>query len=694
MSSIGGRSSAAGTKKEKAQALLRQNRLPEARVLFEEICAGKKADAESWFMLGAISGQLGLFDAAERCLRQAIVLQPSAEAWDNLGLVLQAKGRLVEAVASHQQALCLRPDFARACFNIGSAYRQMQDFAAAAENYRQAVQRQPSFFEALANLGACLLELGQSEEALPYFEQAARFSPGNPEISRGQGVAYQRLGHSEKAEVSFQQAVQARPDDWQAWSGLGEALLAQGKFGEALISYQQALRGSPANPDLLNRVGHLHQYMGQLDDAVRCFRQALQLKPDIIKTVAHLANTFITQARFDEAVQCLESALRAHPGEPQLLSVLANVYEKGGDHERAHEILRPLVDSHVNEPMAAVVFGSISRRVGRQDDAIRYIEHMLQDASHSPADRQQIYFVLGKLYEAASDYDRAFYQYRKANETVKQHYDPASQARLVNDLIAIYSADFMAAAPRASIFSGRPVFIVGMPRSGTSLVEQILASHPQVHGAGELLDIFDLMATLPGTLGTKEPHPHCLAKLTQAALDSLAQRYHAHLTELSADATRVTDKLPANFLLLGLIELLFPHARIIHCVRDPRDTCLSCYFQDFGARHTYSADLAHLGAYYREYERLMQHWKKVIRLPLLELRYEDIIADQEAWSRRLVEFCGLPWDDRCLRFHESGRAVTTASYDQVRQPMYQTSAGRWRHYEQHLGMLLKMLEEG
>ena len=433
--------------------------------------------------------------------------------------------------------------------------------------------------------------------------------------------------------------------------------------------------------------------MGRYDEAANCFRQALQLKPDFVETVVHLANTYSTQAKFDETVQCLESALRSHPGEPRLLAVLANVYEKRGDYEKTYEILRPLVESHVNEPRAAVVFGEISQRILRRDDAMRYIEYVLQDGSHSSADRQQLYFVLGKLYEDAADYDRAFRQYQRANEAVKQHYDPASQVRLVSDLIETYSADFMAAAPRASVRSDRPVFIVGMPRSGTSLVEQILACHPQVHGAGELVDIFDLTSALPGTLDSKEPHPYCLAKLTQAALDTLAQRYLAHLAELSADATRVTDKLPSNFLLLGLIELFFPQARIIHCVRDARDTCLSCYFQDFGARHAYSADLAHLGAYYRQYERLMQHWKKVIRLPLLEIRYENMVADQETWSRQLVEFCGLPWDDSCLRFHESGRAVRTASYDQVRRPMYKTSAGRWQRYERHLGPLLKALED-
>lgn len=691
MKNTSNNSFAIGTKKEKAQALLRQNRLPEARALYEEICAGKKSDAESWFMLGAINGQLGLFDDAERCLRQAIALQPSAEAWDNLGLVLQAKGKFSEAVASHQQALHTRPDFARAYFNIGGAYRQMKDFSAAAENYRQAIQRQSGFFEALANLGASLLELGQTEEALTFFEQAARLNSSNPEIYRSLGIAYQRLGRTEQAILALQRVVQIRPNDTSAWSGLGEILLAQGKFNDALNCYQHALRTSPADPDLLNRTGHLHQYMGNLEEAVDCFRQALQHNPRLIDAVVHLGNTFTTLTKYDEAKQCLESALRENPGEPRMLAVLANVYEKLGDQDKAHEILKPLVEARVREPTAAVVFGTISKRFGRQEEAIQYLEDLFREEGFTEADRQQLHFVAGKLYEANKNYDEAFQHYQKANEVVKQSYDPANQVRLVDDLIATYTVEFMANAPRAAVRSDRPVFIVGMPRSGTTLVEQILASHPQVFGAGELKDVFGLMAELPSLLGTNDPHPHCMKQLKQSALDTLAQRYLDHLATMSTDAARVTDKLPSNFLLLGLIELLFPQARIIHCVRDPCDTCLSCYFQDFGARHAYSANLTHLGLYYREYQRLMQHWKKVIRLPFLEIHYEDMVNNQETWSRRLVEFCGLSWDDRCLRFYESGRAVNTASYDQVRRPMYKSSAGRWRRYEKHLAPLITAL---
>ena len=249
----------------------------------------------------------------------------------------------------------------------------------------------------------------------------------------------------------------------------------------------------------------------------------------------------------------------------------------------------------------------------------------------------------------------------------------------------------MARLPRARVHSDRPVFIVGMVRSGTTLVEQILSSHPDVYGAGELPDITEITRALPGFLGTGDRYPECLPKLTPEAADVMARRYLDRLTQIAPKARRVTDKLPGNFMYLGLIEFLFPGARIIHCMRDPVDTCLSAYFQDFSNNHPYAYDLSNLGAFYRGYLKLMAHWRKVIHLPLLEIKYEDLISDQERVTRSLVEFCGLEWDNRCLQFHETKRFVGTASHDQVNRPLYRESIQRWKNYERHLEPLLAAL---
>jgi hypothetical protein len=226
-----------------------------------------------------------------------------------------------------------------------------------------------------------------------------------------------------------------------------------------------------------------------------------------------------------------------------------------------------------------------------------------------------------------------------------------------------------------------------MPRSGTTLVEQILSSHPAVYGAGELKDIGELANSLPGMIGTNKPFPQNIALLTRVHLDRLATTYLDRLRELSPDALRVTDKM-LGFIYLGLIELILPGARVIHCVRDPQDTCLSAYFQDFSESHPYAYDLHNLGVYYSGYRRIMNNWKNVlINVRMMEVSYEELVRNQEAVSRRMIDFCDLPWDDRCLQFHENRRYVATASYDQVRQPMYRSSVGRWKNYERHLNKL-------
>jgi len=304
-------------------------------------------------------------------------------------------------------------------------------------------------------------------------------------------------------------------------------------------------------------------------------------------------------------------------------------------------------------------------------------------------------FAAAELLDRVGRYDEAFAHARQANQLVGAKYEPAQVERSVDALIAYFTRRKIQSLPRSTLGDERPVFIVGMPRSGTSLVEQILASHPDVYGAGELEAIFQIAGQAEARLsGRGFAFPQSLDGITSSLADELAANYLRPLTALAPAARRITDKLPLNFLQLGLISILFPQARVIHCMRDPRDTCLSCYMTHFSSGNEFSYDLRSCGHFYRQYEKLMTHWKRALDLPILDVIYGQLVEDAEGQSRRMVEFLGLPWDPQCLRFYDNTRYVPTASNAQVRQPIYQSSVGRWRHYDKHLAPLLAALGWG
>jgi len=647
--------------KKKAQALAQSNRLPEARALLKQICKKDRKDADSWFMLGAVNGRLGSNNEAETCFRQVVKLRPDhAEAHDSLGAVLQSQGKVDKALPCHMRAVKLKPGYALAHYHLGNALKEHQDYEGAEASYRKALQLNPGIPDACNNLGNILSLEGKYKEAAESFEQALHINPNFTAAYVNLGFALQRLGKLDRAIASLQEALRRKADDAQACCYLGTAYRDQGRY----------------------------------DEAETCFRRAIKIKPDYTEAFGNLGNALRHQGKLDEALESFEHALQLKPDSIDAVAGVAAVLEKQARHAQACELLLPLIETGTSNANAAITFGLISRHTDRREEAIALMKRVLETDGLEAIEQQRLHFGLGQLYDDIDEHDWAFAHYRQANES--KHYDikPKPQVKIfVDNLIKTYTPALMFGLPRAASPSEQPVFIVGMLRSGTSLVEQILASHPAVFGADELMDIINIANSLPATLRTNEPYPRCVESLDQVAIDRIARSYLDRLEDLSGGATRVTDKMPHNFLHLGLIELLFPGARVIHCLRDPLDTCLSCYFQDFGARHTYTGDLVHLGEHYVQYERLMRHWQEVLSIPMLEVRYEELVMDQERLSRSMVEFCGLEWDDRCLQFYKNDRVVKTASYDQVRRPIYQKSIARWKHYEAHLDPLITALNK-
>lgn len=582
--------------------------------------------------------------------------------------------------------------------NLAIQHHQAGRLSEAERAYRRILEASPDNVDALHMLGMLAYQSGNNDSAIALINKALHHSPASAEIHNNLGKVHESRGKPDEAIAASRRAIAINPDYDLAHYNLGNALNAQGKYEEAAASYQHALRIRPDYAEAYHGQATALDALGRQDEAVTCCQEALRIKPEFVDAHITLAAALISLQRPEEALKHCQRAVEIKPDDIDAIALLTDITDQTGDIERAYQHLRPLLETinndigadHVN---VALAFSSISKHLGRQQEAISLMEQMLErNPSLSVTSRRKLHFNLGKLYDATGEYDKAFAHFQQGNASKPVTSNSARHAAEVDSLIAVYSTDFMTRMPRASIRSDRPVFIVGMARSGTSLVEQILSSHPAVFGAGELPDIIQLPLSLHIILGTEQRYPQCSPLLTQDKLDTLAQHYLERLESLSSDATRVTDKMPGNFTHLGLIELLLPDARVIHCMRDPLDTCLSCYFQIFSRSHPYSYDLANLGAFYNGYRKIMQHWRQVLTIPMMEVQYEELVTNQEPVSRKLIEFCGLEWDERCLEFHKTKRFVGTASFDQVRQPIYKKSVGRWKNYERHIGLLKKVLE--
>ena len=675
-------------------ALALQNRTEEAETAFQESLRLNPDDPQTLVNRGNLLRQRGDLEQAIDSYRTALSLQPDfPEVHNNLAGCLQEKGNLEAAKASYEAALRINPSYPDALANFATLNLQLGDTAAARENASRALELNPHHANACLSLASALVAEERPEEALATLDHALSVNPGAVDILCRAGQVLMKLGRYDQAVEKFSRALEIQRDSAQANLGLGRACQAMGDTDRATAHYLNAVRAKPDFIEAHISLGGLHYLADRNERAIDSYRRALDLDPEQPDALCGLASALAVQGNFEEAAVHLDRVLEIEPGHPEALITRADIHEKQGDFEAAYQSLQPLVDEGRTGSRLAVAFASIARHLDRGQEAIDLMERALAGPDLTVKQQQDLHFALGKALDAAADFDRAFAHYADGNRLVKRHFDPAGHNRLLDALIACYDTEGMRSMPRSDVDAELPVFIVGMPRSGTSLVEQVLASHPDVHGAGELTTLSDIASRSSGSLGFGNQYPVNARSLTREELAQHATDYLEHLKQLSPDARLVTDKMPYNYMLLGFIELLFPNARVIHCRRHPLDTCLSCYFQYFAGRHDYAYELEFLGHYYNGYRRLMAHWEQVLNIRLMHVDYEDMVTDQESTTRRLLDFCGLDWHDDCLNFHRQQRHVKTASYDQVRRPMYRSSLERWTHYEKHLAPLTEVLKQ-
>jgi tetratricopeptide (TPR) repeat protein len=641
-----------------AQACLDKGQLEDATSLYSEVCSLDPDNAEAWLMLAAISGESGnLADAVKHAKRAVDSDNEYAEAHFTLAQLLNALGNGTEALQSARQAVACDGDFSEAWLLLGAISGQLGDYELAESANRKAVELLPDSADAHVNLGGVLQHQGKYAEA----------------------------------EQSFRRALDLQPGMDNILPNLGYVLVAQNKFAQALAPLIKAVEMDPHNPEFHLRLGDVREKLHQPDGALACYMKALSLEPGGFAARYRAGAVLEAQGKYEESLQHYRYLADAFPDDANVVAAQAGIYERLGKREEAAALLDPLIAEGRATPRVALVFSRFCHYLDRCDEILALLEGFLSGLELGDGVKADILFAIGAIRDRRNEYDKAFQRFEEANKLRRGEYDPEAYAGQVDQFIEVFSAERLESAPRSGKSAIKPIFIVGMPRSGSSLVEQIIAAHPDVCAVGETRAIFELAETMQQELGSEHPYPVCFGDLTEQAVESLKEEYLSRLPAEAQGFGWVTDKMLHNFMHLGLISTLFPNAVIIHCVRNPLDTCLSSFFHDFSGYHPYTYDMRSLGSHYRQYQRLMGHWKNTCRLPMLDVVYEDLVSDPERRIREIISYCQLKWDERCLRFHESDRVAATASYDQVRKPVYQSSIGRWKHYEEHVAPLIEML---
>jgi tetratricopeptide (TPR) repeat protein len=442
-------------------------------------------------------------------------------------------------------------------------------------------------------------------------------------------------------------------------------------------------------------LGQIAFARNRFEEAATYMLRAAALRPEDPLVFVVLGEIRTFQARYDEAVAHYDEALRLDPELAAAIGGKADTYEKSGHRDEARALLQPLVARGRETAHQAVIQARLDLHDRNYDAVIELVNRHLERGDAVSHILWNLLHHLGQALERSGRFEEAFAAYERSNHSVSAPFDPLSWVRAIDGLIEAFSPHRLATVPRATHGSELPIFVLGMPRSGSTLVETILDAHPDVAAAGELPAMQEYINAISLDIGSTLPYPACLEDLEQTDVDTIADRYLQRLRQTDGRAQRIVDKYLNNYLHLGMLEVLFPEARIVHCRRHPLDTCLSCFMTPLpAATHPYACDLESMGVVFVAYERLMAHWRDVLKIPMLEIRYEALVADQEGETRRLLDFCGLDFDERCLRFYEGKRVVLTASYDQVNRPVYSSSVGRYRNFEKHLGPLKAALAEG
>jgi len=610
---------------------------------------------------------------------------------------LQKEGKAPEADRLYQFILAVVPTHYDSLFRLGTLRARANRMDDAVRLFGQAVAAKPESADALGALGIALAALDRHDEALACFQKSLSINPESAWVLNAHGAALHKSGQTEQAFAQFKRAVEIQPDDADANFNLATVLLGRDRLQDAMVHYGKVLAAQPQYYAAYNNIAAILKKLGRFDEAIASYRRALAINPKYADAHCNLGTVFLALDRYEDTIEQSEKALRldpsmagAHNNIGVALQALGRVEEAGRTYETALQLAPRQATIHLNL--------AYLRRFTPGDPRIAAMEKLAEDVAALDTEGQiALHFALGKAFSDLGQYERSFRHLRDGNALKRAQlaYDEKETLSLLERIRTIFMPVLMQQKSGGGDPSNAPVFVVGMPRSGTTLVEQILASHSEVHGAGEIETFDQALIRFTRRNGVSTAFPDMVPGISADQMAELGADYVGSIRSAAPAAARVVNKLPLNFKYIGLIHLALPNARIVHIRRDPMDTCFSCFSLLFSGNQAFAYDQGELARYYRGYVALMEHWRSV--LPpgvMIEVQYEDLVADLEGQAWAIVDHCGLPWEAACLAFHKTERPVKTASSIQVREPVYRTSVGRWRPYESFLQPLMEALNAG
>jgi tetratricopeptide (TPR) repeat protein len=732
--------------------LYQTGNLEESLSFLEMACKSEEADKQCWNNLGAVKTDLGQYEEAKEAYKKALSLDPdftealnnkalnywfleeyeeaekaakksletsadnldglvslgmavasqgrneqaletwkkaadkypeAAKVYNNWAKTLRDVGRHAESEAKCRKALELEPDNPETLNNLGNVLRDRGQVEEAIECYKKATNIQPEHFHAHNNMAIALCDQSRFEEAAISARYAAAFKKDYAPAYGTLSVALRNMGEHAMARAAAQRAVYLEPDVAEHYLDLADANLMADMLDDGEAALQEAIKRKPDSPRAYKKLADIREQMTNLKGAIEAIDKAIKIAPDMPLLWLRKGQILQMDNLVEQAFECVDKAISMAPKWPMALQAKAEMLISVNENEQAEKLVREVLSINETLPGPYNTLTSIKKFKSEDDEDFQKMLSLVADEKTKGLGNASVLnYALSDAYEQMGEYDKAFEHLKKANDYKRKMipYDPERAQDLVEVIKAKFNPEFFEAVQGKGYESDIPVFIVGMPRSGTTLTEQIISSHPDVFGAGELTEISHIRQDLGGL------DLDNVSELGEEYVNRIKKR------DKSGRALRITDKMPGNYMNIGLIACILPQAKIIHCRRNPGDTCLSCYKQNFASGQYWSYSLEELAAEYNRYLDIMDYWRRLLPGRFIDIDYEQTVGDFENQARRLVDYIGLEWDDACLEPHKHKRMVLTASKAQVTKPVYKSSVEKWRRYEAHLKPLMDNID--